>query len=60
MTTMAKISHQARKKNRASSGVINGSDGEITATRGSEMNCNVYRHVVKMDLIVMWHDAGSR
>ena len=42
------------------SGEINGSDGEITAARDSEMNCNVYRHVVEADLIAMWHDAGLR
>jgi hypothetical protein len=41
------------KKNRASS-------GEITAVRDSEMNCNVYRHIVEADLIATWHDAGLR
>ena len=53
-------SGEKKKKNRALSGEINGSDGEITAARDSEMNCNVYRHVVEVDLIATWHDAGSR
>ena len=57
---MAMISHQVRKKNQALSGEINGSDGEITAARDLEMNCNVYRHVVEADLIAAWHDVGSR
>ena len=44
----------------ALSGVINGSDGKITATGNSEMNCNMYVHVVEADLMAMWHDAGLR
>ena len=57
---MAMISHQVRKKKRALSGEINSSDGEITAARDLEMNCNMYRHIVEADLIATWHDAGLR
>ena len=60
MMIMAMISHQVRKKNWVLSGEINGSDGEITAVRDSEMNCNMYRHVVEADLIATWHNAGLR
>ena len=60
MVMMAMISHQVRKKNQALSGEINSSDGEITAARDLEMNCNMYRHIVEADLIATWHNAGSR
>jgi hypothetical protein len=28
------------------------------ASRASEMNCNMFKHIVDVDLIVTWHDAG--
>jgi hypothetical protein len=30
----------------------------IKTVEASEMNCNMVEHVVGVDLIVTWHDAG--
>jgi hypothetical protein len=32
--------------------------GTIKTAGVSEMNCNMVEHVVGVDLIVTWHDAG--
>jgi hypothetical protein len=32
--------------------------GKIKAVEDSEMKCNVVEHVVVMDLMVTWHNAG--
>ena len=34
--------------------------GMILAAEGSEMKCDVCRHIARMDLIVLWHDAGLK
>ena len=48
------------KKNRVLSGEINGSDGEITAARDLEMNCNVFWARCRGGSDVTSHDAGLR
>ena len=58
---MAQMSHHVREKKL---GIVQGDQQlrweQSRAARVLEMKCDVCGHIVRMDLIVTWHDAGLK